>query len=235
MKVLFAASEAVPFAKTGGLADVAGSLPTALQEKKMHVRLAMPLYRGITGLEYADDFPVRINRWVRTAVFKKRRLPKGVRVYFGGNYGYFDREELYGYNDDPERFIFFSKAVLEMIKRLNWKPDIIHCHDWHTGLIPVYLKTVLAGDPFYAGIKTVFTLHNLQYQGICSSGYMRTAGLGENVEVFDDGLVLQFDPEHPLFGLVVLRLDEVEAHGVGCGGVPFTQQGQYATRHPEAA
>ncbi len=177
MKVLFAASEAVPFAKTGGLADVAGSLPSALLEKKVHVRLAVPRYRGIGGLEYVCDFPIRMNRGIKTAIIKKRRLKKGVQVYFSDNYGYFDRDELYGYQDDPERFIFFCKTVLETIKTLNWKPDIIHCHDWHTGLIPVYLKTVLTDDPFFAGIKTVFTIHNLQYQGVCSAGYMRTAGL----------------------------------------------------------
>jgi len=186
VKVLFIAAEAVPFAKTGGLADVAGSLPTALQEKNVHVRLAMPMYRGIEGTDYVCDFPVRMNRAVKTAVVKKRRLKKGVGVYFISNYSYFDRDELYGYQDDPERFIFFCKSVLEMIKRLGWKPDIIHCHDWHTGLVPVYMKTILAADPFYTGVKTVFTIHNLQYQGICSAGYMRTAGLNWDLFTSDN-------------------------------------------------
>ena len=160
LKILFVASEVVPFAKTGGLADVAGALPKALAELGHDVRVAMPLYKSIdknkykirsTGLEIKIDIAL----CKHTGKIKESVFPgTGVPVYFVENSAFFGREELYRtpkgeYWDNAERFIFFNRCVVEMIRIMDFQPDIIHCNDWHTGLIPVYLKTIYESDDFY--------------------------------------------------------------------------------------
>lgn len=163
MRVVFCCSEAAPFAKTGGLADVCGSLPFALaKEEGMAVSIIMPFYRSVQE----HQLPLKqITKEVLT--FNK----SGVDIFFVKNEGCFNRDGLYGtpsgdYGDNLERFAFFNRHALEFLKEINHRPDIIHCHDWQTSLIPMYLKYVYQGDPFFAQTKSVLTIHNLAYQGV---------------------------------------------------------------------
>ncbi len=153
LKILFASSEVVPFAKTGGLADVAGSLPLALEELGADVRIIMPKYGCVK--EKKDE----------------ARIGRDIKVYFVRNDDYFKRRELYGdkfgdYSDNLDRFAFFSREALERCKEESFAPDIIHCNDWQTALMPVYLNTAYKYDPFFSGTKVLFTIHNLAYQGV---------------------------------------------------------------------
>ncbi|MGO1369686.1 MAG: glycogen synthase GlgA [Senegalia sp. (in: firmicutes)] len=170
MKILYAASEAVPFIKTGGLADVAGSLPLALKDSGVEIRVVLPLYAKIKDeyidkLKFIDEFYVDLGWRSQYAGIYEYTL-EGVSYYFIDNEYYFARENLYGEIDDGERFIFFSKAVSLLPKILKFKPNIIHANDWHTGLIPLYIKDFAKGDDFYKDIKTIYTIHNLKYQGV---------------------------------------------------------------------
>lgn len=185
-RVLLVASEVLPFAKTGGLADVAGSLPKALATLGNDARVVLPRYRGINGVKTIADFPVWVGDRKETAIVRqssiKARLgniEKEVPVYFIDNYHYFDRDGLYGYPDEAERYAFFSKAVLEMLKRIDFEPDILHCNDWQTGPMPLLLRASYARDPFYSRMATVFTIHNLQYQGNFPRWTLRLLGLGD--------------------------------------------------------
>ncbi len=169
MKVLFAASEAYPFAKSGGLADVAGALPKALRKRLVGARIVLPLYDTISAemkekMTFVTNITVPVSWRIQYCGVFEAHLD-GVIYYFIDNQYYFKRDGLYGYYDDAERFAFFSRAVLEIIRHIDFKPDIIHCNDWQTAMIPVYLTEMYAKDPFYADIKTVFTIHNIQYQG----------------------------------------------------------------------
>ena len=169
MKVLYVASEAQPFAASGGLADVAGSLPHALRKRLIGARIVMPLYEEIPqnlkdGMRFITSFSVPVS-WRRQycGIFEMRY--NGVIYYFLDNQYYFKRQGLYGHYDDAERFAFFSRAVLEMLPYIDFKPDIIHCNDWQTALIPTYYNLFYAQNEWYWGIKTIFTIHNIQYQG----------------------------------------------------------------------
>lgn len=171
IKVLYAASEAAPFIATGGLGEVAGSLAKALKEKygnDMDIRIILPLYQAIrdrNGFEFVGKTTVPLAwRQQYCGIFKK--TANNVTYYFIDNEYYFKRNECYGHFDDGERFAFFSKAVLFILPMLNFFPDIIHSNDWQTSLIPVYLKTVYSSSPDYRHIKTVSTIHNIEYQGI---------------------------------------------------------------------
>jgi len=171
MKVLFAASEALPFKASGGLAEVAGSLPKALRRRLVGARVVMPLYDSIPqelrdGMTFLKHIVVPV-AWRRQycGIFEARA--GGVIYYLLDNQYYFKRgAQIYGYYDDAERFAFFSRAVLEILPHLgDWKPEVIHCNDWQTALVPVYRTAFYGQDPFYADIKTVFTIHNIEYQG----------------------------------------------------------------------
>lgn len=169
MKVLYVASEALPFMASGGLGDVAGSLPQALRKRLIGCRVVMPMYDGIKQelkdkMTFITSFTVPV-AWRRQycGVFEAKY--NGVIYYFIDNQYYFKRDGIYGYYDDAERFAFFSRAVLEMIPYIDFKPDIIHCNDWQSALVPVYYSTMYAQAPGYENIKTVFTIHNIQYQG----------------------------------------------------------------------
>ena len=169
MKVLFASSEAYPFAMSGGLADVAGALPKALRKRFVGCRIILPLYGTISEelrnkMTFVCSVTVPVS-WRRQycGVFEAHQ--DGVIYYFIDNQFYFKRDSLYGHYDDAERFAFFSRAVLEVLPHIDFKPDIIHCNDWQTALIPVYLDAFYKGAEFYKDIKTVFTIHNIQYQG----------------------------------------------------------------------
>ncbi len=174
MKVLFVSAEAAPFAKTGGLADVSGSLPLWLASMGNDVRIVMPRYKTVRSpMEYMADFPVRMGYRTETCIIRKSELngdavgfQNGLPVYFIDNYHYFDRQGIYCHGDDAERFAFFCCSVVQMLPRINFKPDVIHLNDWHTGPVCMLLKEKYRPkDPFYKAMATVFTIHNLEYQG----------------------------------------------------------------------
>lgn len=172
MNVLFAAAEGVPFIKTGGLADVVGSLPDKLKLEGVNVKVILPKHQDIShihkdGIKLKKAFNIELG-WRNQYCGLEEMIYNGIHFYFIDNEYYFKRNGLYGYNDDAERYAFFARAVLESIPHMDFKPDIIHCHDWHTALISVFLKTNYKDRPLYKDIRTLFTIHNLQYQGIFS-------------------------------------------------------------------
>ena len=169
MKVLFAASEAHPFIKTGGLGDVMGALPKSLTKLGVDARVVIPKYKNIKDelkqkLQFVKWFTVSVGwRNQYCGVFQYQY--NGVIYYFIDNEYYFNRDGLYGYFDDGERFAFFNRAVLEFIKQVDWQPDLINCNDWQTGMVPVLLNLEYKKDLFYSKIKTVFSIHNLLFKG----------------------------------------------------------------------
>ncbi len=194
IKVLFAASEAAPFAKTGGLADVMYALPRYVKSKNVEVALVIPKYGTI-----ADEFKDQMERvyegtvdlaWRNKYMGVEKLVWKGITVYFIDNEEYFRRDGLYGYGDDAERFAFFSKAVLAMLPHIDFRPDIIHCNDWHTGMLSVYLKEGFYHNEFYQGIKTVYTIHNLKYQGVFDRSITGNV-LGLKEYLYDNGTLEQ--------------------------------------------
>lgn len=181
LKILFVSSEVAPLAKTGGLADVAGSLPKALARRGMDVRVALPRYRHITNVDYLTDLPVEMDGSLETAIIRYTTLPgePPVPVYLVDNYKYFYREGMYGYADDDARFNFFCKAILALLPWIDFKPDIIHCNDWQTAPIPLFLKVKHENNPFYRDTATIFTIHNLQYQGHFPKETLKLMTLGD--------------------------------------------------------
>ncbi len=173
IKILYIASEAVPFIKTGGLADVAFALPKALRKTDIDVRVVIPKYKGIqekfkNEMNLLKSFDVPMG-WRKQYCGIEHMEYEGIPFYFLDNEYYFHRDSLYGFYDDGERFSFFSRAVLEAIEHLDFIPDIIHCNDWHTGMIPLLLREHYKKHGIYSDIRTVFTIHNLKYQGLFSS------------------------------------------------------------------
>lgn len=171
MNVLFAAAEGHPFIKTGGLADVIGALPQALRKNGVDVRVVIPKYKGIPDRYLEKMEPVTVTDvyvgWRKQYCGVERLVHNGVTFYFIDNEYYFGRDGIYGYTDDGERFAFFNRAVLEVIPMLeDFQPDVIHCHDWHAAMIPLIKKAHYDHLAAYRSIKTVFTIHNLLYQGI---------------------------------------------------------------------
>ena len=169
MKVLYVASEALPFAASGGLADVAGSLPKAMRNRLVGCRVVMPLYESIpqemrAEMKFITSLSVPV-AWRRQycGVFEAKY--NGVIYYLLDNQYYFKRQGMYGHYDDAERFAFFSRAVLEMLPSLDFKPDIIHANDWQSALVPLFYSIFYANREGYQGIKTALTIHNIQYQG----------------------------------------------------------------------
>jgi len=205
LKVLFVSSEVAPYSKTGGLGDVCGTLPRHLAKLGAEVRVVTPYYMKVGG--ECKWSKVAVNGEERLAILRKAvespsplRPPQagyegrssgkgeeggGFEVEFIDNDHYFGRPAIYGEADDAERFVFFDRATLALIKETGWQPDVIHCHDWQTGLIPVLLRTEMAGDPFFAGSATVFTIHNLAYQGLFGPDTMSMAGLDQSLFTFD--------------------------------------------------
>ncbi|MDA8236032.1 MAG: glycogen synthase GlgA [Clostridia bacterium] len=183
LKILLVSSEVVPFAKTGGLADVAGSLPKALAAMGHDVRVVMPKYREVGKKDTLCDFPVQVGNRKETAIVRQDTMEaeggNHVPVYFIDNYHYFDRDGLYLHRDEGERFGFFCRAVLEMLPKVGFQPDIIHCNDWQSGPIPLLLKDQYAKKPYYSKIATLFTVHNLLYQGNWDKGVLSFLGLDE--------------------------------------------------------
>lgn len=190
LKILIATPEAIPFAKTGGLADVAGALPKALNGIGLDARIIMPFYRHVqegnfklkqTGVQASVPLGLRE---IDIPVFEAEA--SGITAYFLKRDEYYDRKYLYtmpdgDYFDNAERFILFSRGIIDAIKKLGFRPDIIHCNDWQTGLIPAYLKTIYKDDPFFSNTKTVFTIHNIAYQGQFPASRFQLTGLPQGV------------------------------------------------------
>ena len=194
LKVAFVSSEATPFAKTGGLADVAGALPVALGDLGIETALFMPYYSEIgTGGVNTESTGLVVevalgDRVVEGEIFTSK--VGGVTVYLLKCDIFFDRPHLYGptsgeYFDNFERFTFFSRGVLEMMKAVKFKPDIIHCNDWQTGLIPAYLKDTYSKDKFFARSASLFTIHNLAFQGIFDAARFKETGLSTKLNSLD--------------------------------------------------
>lgn len=190
MRILLASPEVVPFAKTGGLADVAGALPKAVAKRGHDVRVVLPKHRMVDASKHGlhqilATVPVPVaGRTENASIWQARISP--VPVYFVGHDGYFDREALYqtrdgDYPDNAERFAFFSRAVIEMARGLNFVPDIFHCNDWQTGLIPTYLRTTLQTTREFQGCGALFTVHNLGYQGLFGPEALAAANLGQEL------------------------------------------------------
>lgn len=170
VSVLFAASEVAPFAKVGGLADVAGSLPKALSKLGVDVRVVMPKYKDISKIyldkmEYVMHFFVDIG-WRHQYVGLFKYISDNVTYYFIDNSYYFCRKGLYGYFDECEQFTFFTRAFIEMLPLIKFKPDVIHLNDWQTAIAPLFLDAFYKSNDYYKNIKTIYTIHNLKYQGI---------------------------------------------------------------------
>ncbi len=181
MNILFLTSESVPFIKTGGLADVAGALPKELKKKGVDIRVVMPLHKGIDSsyrekMEKITEFYVDLD-WKHQYAGVYQLEWDGVIYYFIDNLEYFDRDGLYGFDDDAERYIFYSKACTLLPKEINFKPDIIHSNDWHTAMVNVFVNDFRQGDSYYEDIRTLFTIHNLKYQGVFNADYLALAGL----------------------------------------------------------
>ena len=187
MKILIATPEAVPYAKTGGLADVTGALLKEYRGMKKKAYSILPLYRRIKKRKQSlSDTKLRIKVSVGERKIGARVFWDKSSAYFIECDEFFDREELYGtplgdYTDNASRFIFFSKGVLETCKALHFQPDVIHCNDWQTGLIPLYLKTLYASDPFFRGTASLLSIHNLGYQGLFPATEMPLTGLGKEL------------------------------------------------------
>jgi starch synthase len=185
----------VPFAKTGGLADVAGALPLALKGLIKDVRIILPLYQEVKKkklplITLAQDIRVNVKGEIAVGSAYQTDLDDGIRVYLIENDKYYDRDKLYGtpkgdYPDNAERFTFFCKTVLNLCRKINFQPDVIHCHDWQTALIPAFLKTIYKNDQFFAKTGTVFTIHNIGYQGLFEKEAMEITGLPWETFVMD--------------------------------------------------
>ncbi len=189
LKVLIVASEVSPYAKSGGLGDVTGSLPQALCKAGVDARVVFPKYRTIkeeylTSCQYLTGFDVTLDwRTQKADVYKIDSA--AVPTYMIGNDFYFGRGGYYGYGDDNERFAFFCKAAIEFLDYIDFIPDIIHCNDWQTGPICVYIKDVYRKIKYFSGIKTLFTVHNLQYQGMFTRDTLTMMELNDGYFVGD--------------------------------------------------
>ena len=213
MKILYATSEAVPFCKTGGLADVAGSLPPALAEQGAEVAVVLPLYQRVkerfgSQLKFeCYDFVDLAWRHSYCGLFSLEK--DGVTWYFLDNEQYFNRPDLYGYIDDGERFGFFSRAIVRMLPHFKFWPEVIHCNDWQTALVPIYLKDDGVREDRYRSIKTALTIHNIEYQGRFG---MQTLGdlFGLDHGWADDGTIIM-DGDVNLMKGAILCADAVNA------------------------
>lgn len=213
MKILYATSEAVPFCKTGGLADVSGSLPAAIAAEGAQMAVVLPLYRSVRErfgpeLEYLCYDYVNL-AWRRSYCGLFRLIRDGVTYYFLDNEQYFRRKDLYGYMDDGERFGFFSRAVVRMLPHMAFWPDVIHCNDWQTALIPIYLKDDGVREERYRAIRTVLTVHNIEYQGRYGTEVMGDL-FGLDHGWVDDGTIMM-DGDVNLLKGAILCADAVTA------------------------
>jgi starch synthase len=183
--VLIIGSEAVPFAKTGGLGDVLGALPAPLVKLGWDVTVALPRYRGITAGTLVDTFPIRIGGYIREAGLYEAAMPGGARALLVDCPDLFDRDSLYGtaeheYVDNPRRFAMLVRAALEFVASRGTPPSVVHAHDWQAALAPVYLKTLYASHPVLGGTPSILTVHNLAYQGVFDGDWLPRLDLAWN-------------------------------------------------------
>ncbi len=181
--VLIVGSEAQPFAKTGGLADVLGALPPALARLGWDVTLVLPRYRGVDAGAAVERYPITVGSFTGDAAFHEAPLGDGARAVLVGCDALYDRDALYGvgdvdYTDNALRFAFLARAALEFVGRRGAPPDVVHAHDWQAGLVPVYLNTLYRSHPILAGIPCVFTIHNLAFQGLFDARWVPALDLG---------------------------------------------------------
>lgn len=182
LKVLIVSSEVSPYAKTGGLGDIMGDLPIELRRQSIDARVILPKYNHINknnykDMEYINSFTVQLglNGYeASTFLLNKEQL-----IYALGNEFFFNRDEIYGYSDDFLRFAFFAKASLEFLRKIDFTPDIIHFNDWQVGLGSFYLKELYSKDYFYSNIKSLYTIHNIQYQGNFEKEVLGVLGIPE--------------------------------------------------------
>lgn len=184
LRVLVVAAEGVPYAKTGGLADVVGALPRALKRLGHDVRVVLPVYQSIDPERWhlrtaIADLAVPMDADTEHVRILETAADAAVPTYFVDSERYFHREKLYGYHDEGERFILFSRAALELTRAINWLPDVVHCHDWHTAIVPNWLKTLYRDDPHFANTAAVYTIHNLAFQGIFGYRILEVAGVAQ--------------------------------------------------------
>ena len=219
MKILFVASEAMPFIRTGGLGDVAGALPKSFLRLGHDARVIIPFYKDEIKSTYRDTLrfvgatEVELG-WRRQYCGVYEAVYEGITYYFVDNEYYFKRKGLYGHFDDGERFAFFSKAVLDVLKMVDFYPDVLHTNDWHTALTPVYLDVYYRGDERYKGIKTVYTIHNIEFQGKFDQS------------IFDDILGL---PESAKNLVIYDGCVNYMKGGIECSAVVTTVSDTYAT------
>lgn len=196
MRVLFVASEANPFIKSGGLGDVAGALPKALAQKGADVRVIIPKYKDINWevkekLRFIKSFNVSVG-WRERYCGVWECLYNGVTYYVLDNEQYFYRDGMYGFYDDAERFAFFDRAVLDTLREIDWQPDLIHCNDWQTGMLPVLLKfEYKRKDRFYWNMKCVYSIHNIAFQGVFDPNILPEL-FGFDLELYEN-TALKFD------------------------------------------
>ena len=213
MKILYATSEAVPFCKTGGLADVAGSLPPALAEEGAEIAVILPLYQRVKAAFGQDlqflcyDYVDLAWRHCYCGLFSLER--DGVTWYFLDNEQYFNRPDLYGYLDDGERFAFFSRAVVRMLGHLKFWPEVIHCNDWQTALVPIYLTDDGVREDRFRSIRTVLSIHNIEYQGRFNPSILGDL-FGLDVGWVKDGTIMM-DGDVNLLKGAILMADAVNA------------------------
>lgn len=235
MNILFITPEMLPYAKTGGLADVCGSLPWTLVQLGLQVRSIMPLYKAIDRQRFKmkliiKDLAVSLGgETIKANIFSHEPFPEHL-VYFVECERFFARSELYttkegDYPDNDLRFIFFQRVSLEFFKRIGLKPDIIHCHDWQTALVPVYLKTLYRNDPFYSRTRSILTIHNLAYQGLFPKEHFPLTGLDwseynieglefwGNVNFLKGGIIYS----HALTTVSPHYAQEIQTPEFGCG------------------
>jgi starch synthase len=224
LKILIVSGEVAPFAKTGGLADVAGSLPKALAVQGNDVRVVLPRYRPIRDYTTVTDFPVQVGPRKETCIVRRSRIEakslhgtKEVPVYLVDNYHYFDRERLYGYEDDGERFAFFNLSIIPLCEQLGFRPDVVHLNDWQSGFVPLFLLIGGRHNALWNETASVFTIHNLQYQGRFPKSTLSFLGLGDEyftprgVEFYGD---VSFMKAGLLFSDVVNTVSETYAREI---------------------
>jgi starch synthase len=198
LKILFLSPEAVPFAKTGGLGDVAGSLPRALKRMGIDIRSVLPFYRTLSEGDFEispllDELEVPLGTAMLRAKVLETRTDDDIPFYLIDREDLYHRPNLYGnptgdYYDNMERFVFFAHAALRLSETVGFKPDVIHCHDWQTGLVPALLKGPYGSDPAFSGISSVFTIHNIGYQGVFPEEKLALTGLPRDEFFRIDGL-----------------------------------------------
>ena len=234
MKIVFVASEVAPFAKTGGLADVTGSLPKELKRMGHDVRIILPFYKTVAEGGFAVSnvlkrITVRFGGREETGLLRQTSLD-GIPVFLIGHNDYFQRDFLYGtpagdYPDNPRRFAFFSRCVLEFLKHEDFPPDVLHCHDWQTALIPILLRYELNTDPFYKSTAVLYTIHNLAYQGLFPREALADMGLDQPYFSIER---LEYYGKVNLMKGAILATDlvntvskkycrEIQTHAQGCG------------------